>query len=180
MKKPITTESKKESQEMQRRDFLKIPGLTVGLLFGSMMLPPWVAVALSATSEMPLELEGHVQLGVGRFTLPMPAFIIRKMVRSGVKKAEIKAGRFSPMKRRIHHWVVKKLPEKQAPISAAQIAADLGYDLNTVAGIVDELEAEKTFLYRHNAEAINWAYPVTVESTPHHITFGSGESVYAA
>ena len=28
--------------------------------------------------------------------------------------------------------------------------------------------------------AVTWAYPVTVDQTPHHLTFNTGEKIYAA
>jgi hypothetical protein len=37
-----------------------------------------------------------------------------------------------------------------------------------------------TFVFRNGQGAVVWAYPVTVERTPHHLVFGSGEQVYAA
>jgi len=37
-----------------------------------------------------------------------------------------------------------------------------------------------TFLYRNVAGNVVWAYPVTVEQTPHRVIFNTGESIYAA
>ena len=171
---------RKNGRGMKRREFFKIPSLTVGLLFGSLYLPPWLTVAYSATRDIPLKLGGHVLSGIRRFTLPLPAFIIKKIVKSGIEKANKKVKQFSPLKRDIHHWVVKELPRRQTPITVQEIATQFKEKVDTVAGIVDELEAEKTFLHRHNSEGINWAYPVTLAQTPHHVTFSSGETVYAA
>ena len=37
-----------------------------------------------------------------------------------------------------------------------------------------------TFLFRDNHGRVVWAYPVTVEKTPHHVRFDTGEELYAA
>jgi hypothetical protein len=37
-----------------------------------------------------------------------------------------------------------------------------------------------TFLFRNEQGAVAWAYPVTVDRTPHYVTFSTGEQVYAA
>ena len=44
----------------------------------------------------------------------------------------------------------------------------------------DDLEKHLTFLFRNAAGAVTWAYPVTVEQTPHRIVLSSGEQLYAA
>jgi hypothetical protein len=49
-----------------------------------------------------------------------------------------------------------------------------------VNAILDELEKHMTFLFRDEQGAVAWAYPVTVDRTPHHVTFDTGEQVYAA
>ena len=37
-----------------------------------------------------------------------------------------------------------------------------------------------TFLFRNPLGEVTWAYPVTVDTTPHPITFSSGEKLYGA
>jgi len=37
-----------------------------------------------------------------------------------------------------------------------------------------------TYLYRNARGEVTWAYPVTVDHTPHRVTFSSGEQIYAA
>jgi hypothetical protein len=37
-----------------------------------------------------------------------------------------------------------------------------------------------TFLYRGDGRNVDWAYPVTVEQTPHRVTFDNGERFFAA
>jgi hypothetical protein len=60
------------------------------------------------------------------------------------------------------------------------IAADLGIPLAQTTTLLDDLEKRLTFLYRNPQGAVTWAYPVTVEPTPHCVAYGSGDSGYAA
>lgn len=84
------------------------------------------------------------------------------------------------MKKQIHHWVVKEFPSRKEPISLSDIADRFKQDLKTVETIITELENDKTFLYRNRSKGINWAYPVTLDTTPHEVSFSSGETVHAA
>jgi hypothetical protein len=42
------------------------------------------------------------------------------------------------------------------------------------------MDKHMTFVCRNAQGAVVWAYPVTVERTPHHVTFSTGERLYAA
>jgi len=46
--------------------------------------------------------------------------------------------------------------------------------------ILEDLERHMTFLFRNDDGAVIWAYPVTVDRTPHHVKLSTGEQVYAA
>ncbi len=165
---------------MKRREFIKIPVLNAGILFGSAFLPPWTKTAFSATENLSLNLEGSVRVGISGITFPIPSFIIKKIVSSGIKEARKKVSRFSDLKRQIHHWVVKEIPGRKTPVLLPEIAEHFDQDITTIESIVQELEDEKTFLFRNRSEGINWAYPVTLDSTPHTVTFSSGETVNSA
>ncbi len=56
----------------------------------------------------------------------------------------------------------------------------IGWALAQVITILDDLEQHLTFLVRNEAGDVAWAYPLTVEATPHAITFNSGQRLYAA
>jgi hypothetical protein len=60
------------------------------------------------------------------------------------------------------------------------IAERLHLSVERVNVILDELEKHMTFVFRNGQGAVAWAYPVTVDRTPHRITFSTGEQVYAA
>ena len=81
---------------------------------------------------------------------------------------------------RIRDFVVREMPRFAKPIPPETIAQSLNMKLGQVVSILDELEKNLTFLFRNEAGAVTWAYPVTVEQTPHRITFNTGEQIYAA
>jgi hypothetical protein len=82
--------------------------------------------------------------------------------------------------RRVHHFVVRELPGFGRPMGPDYVARELGMETDQVAAIMDELEQRKLFLFRPGGRDVVWAYPVTVEPTPHRVTFSSGESIFAA
>ena len=49
-----------------------------------------------------------------------------------------------------------------------------------VAVILDDLERHMVFLYRNDRGEVEWAYPATAASTPHHTVFSTGERLDAA
>ncbi len=85
---------------------------------------------------------------------------------------------------RAHHlvrnFVVRELPSVGAPIEEAIIARELGLPVSQVKDILEDLERNLFFLVRNELGAVSWAYPVTVEQTPHHMTFSTGERLYGA
>lgn len=70
-------------------------------------------------------------------------------------------------------------PRREA-LSPDLIASDLGLPLEQAVLILSDLEKHMTFLFRNRQGEVTWAYPVTVERTPHHLTFSTGEQEYAA
>ena len=68
----------------------------------------------------------------------------------------------------------------KAPVTADQIAGELGMPDSQIIEIIDKLENLKTFIYRSDGKGINWAYPITLENTGFRMTASSGEQFYAA
>jgi len=81
---------------------------------------------------------------------------------------------------RVRYYVVRQLPLLGQAIPPAMIAAALSLSTPEVIAILDDLEEHLTFLFRNTAGEVAWAYPVTVEQTPHQIRFSSGERLYGA
>ena len=81
---------------------------------------------------------------------------------------------------RVREHVVLELPKVNAPISPQEIAESLDLPVDRVIVLLNDLEKHMTFLYRNGEGAVTWAYPVTVDQTPHSVDFSSGEQIYAA
>ena len=80
----------------------------------------------------------------------------------------------------VRYYVVRELPGSGRAIRPERIAVDLGLSLVQVISILDDLEQNLTFLFRDEAGSVDWAYPVTIQQTPHTIHFSSGERLYGA
>jgi hypothetical protein len=80
----------------------------------------------------------------------------------------------------IRYLAVKELVYRQKPIEPEFIAKELNMQLEQVNAILEDLERRLFFLVRNERGAVAWAYPVTVETTPHKLIFSSGERLYAA
>lgn len=120
-------------------------------------------------------MDNSLLLGLWRYTLPIPRAIWQKQVR-GDTKLDFMSGEHH----RVRNWVVQELARVGAPLSPEFIAQELNLPLSQVIQILDDLERHMTFLFRNEAGAVAWAYPVTVERTPHRVTFSTGEQIYAA
>jgi hypothetical protein len=80
---------------------------------------------------------------------------------------------------RVRDFVVLELPRAGAPLAPQAIAEALDLPIDRVGSILDELERHLTFLFRNERGEVSWAYPVTVDETPHRAVFSSGEEAYS-
>lgn len=80
----------------------------------------------------------------------------------------------------VRYFVVKELPRYGKPMPAEFISRNLQLPITQVNGILDDLEKSLFFLVRNDSGAVSWAFPVTVEKTPHHLRFSTGERLDAA
>jgi|SRR6266446_4717550 len=80
----------------------------------------------------------------------------------------------------VRYFVVEELPRFGKPIPPDLISERLRIDLENVNRILDDLEKHLFFLVRNDSGEVSWAFPLTVEQTPHQLTFSTGEKVYAA
>lgn len=80
----------------------------------------------------------------------------------------------------VRYFVVRELPVAGQPISAESIAGQVHLPVDRVSEILDDLERNLTFLFRNSHGEVSWAYPVTVDPTPHELIFSTGERLFAA
>ena len=81
---------------------------------------------------------------------------------------------------RVRYCVVRELPRTGKPLSKEYIATKTDLSADQVSEILDDLERHLMYLYRNNLEMVAWAYPMTVDQTPHKLTFSTGERLYGA
>ena len=117
-------------------------------------------------------------LGLGRTMLPIPRPIWQRDVdQRGRGHAP---GFMTEEHHRVRDFAVLELPRAGVPLPPELIAERLNLAVDRVNVILDELEKNLTFVVRNEQGAVTWAYPVTVDRTPHRVTFSTGEQVYAA
>lgn len=81
---------------------------------------------------------------------------------------------------RVRRMAVTDLARRGRPLEPEYFARQLNLDPLRVVEILGELERKLFFLVRNADGAVSWAYPVTVDRTPHKLTFSTGERLYGA
>ena len=125
-------------------------------------------------------MKNKLMMGLWRYILHVPSFLWEKQIGMATIKFEKEHSFMTRAHRRVHHFVVRELPRLGRPIGPGYIAKNLNLSFDQVNTILNDLETHMTFLFRNEHREVVWAYPVTVEKTPHHVTFQTGETLYAA
>jgi len=125
-------------------------------------------------------MDGKVRIGFWRHMLPVPASLLEKRAEKGGRKIREELAFMTGDHRRVHHFIVREMPSFGRPMDPKLIAGGVDLTEERVTTILQELEERKLFLFRNDEGAVVWAYPVTVEETPHRLTFSTGEKIYAA
>ncbi len=127
-------------------------------------------------------MKNRIMLGLWKYMLSIPSALVdpeKKLLRQKMR-FEAAMGFMTTDHRRVHHLVVAELPRTGKPLSPGLISQKLSLPPDRVVRLLEDLEKHMTFLFRNKEGAVTWAYPVTVDKTPHHLTFSTGEQVYAA
>ena len=125
-------------------------------------------------------MRNKLMAGVWRYMLGVPPFLWEKQIEKAVQKVKRSTGFMSLEHRLVHHFAVREMPRVGGAVPPELVAQELALTLERATEILRDLERRLTFLYRNSEGQVIWAYPVTVEKTPHSITFHSGERLYAA
>ncbi len=120
-------------------------------------------------------MDKNLLMGVWRYLIPVPPQVWKRQVGSPSP-----LGFMTGDHQRVRNFVVLELPRTGKPLAPAAIAAALELPQENVIHILDSLERHKAFLFRNESGEVTWAYPVTVDRTPHLLTFHTGEQIYAA
>ena len=121
-------------------------------------------------------MDKNMLLGLWRLMLPIPPAIWKKRGEGGGDPLEF----MTEAHRRVRNFSVLELTRSGQPLTPGRIAQELQLPQARVEEILVELERHKTFLFRNAEGAVTWAYPVTVDPTPHRLRLSTGEQVYAA
>ncbi len=119
-------------------------------------------------------------LGASRHALPLPGFLWKRAIRAAARKTAASLNFMTDRHHVVRNYVVSELPRAGAPLAPEAIAKNLDIPVAEVVGILEELERRMTFLVRNEQGAVVWAYPVTVDETPHEVRFDSGERLFSA
>lgn len=125
-------------------------------------------------------MKDKLMLGLWRYMLKVPPFLWEKQISKAKKKFEAENSFMTKEHGLVHHFVVRELTYIGKPLLPEFIANKLNLSISRVKVILDDLEKRLTFLFRNKRGEVVWAYPVTVDKTPHHLTFSTGERLYAA
>jgi hypothetical protein len=121
-----------------------------------------------------------VRLGRGNQFIEIPQHAWEEHVSESAMHTKEKLGFMSPVHHRVRYFVVDALVRSGEALPPEQISQELELPLDQTCSILDDLEKNLFFLFRNEEGAVLWAYPVTVERTPHRLTFDSGERLYGA
>ena len=125
-------------------------------------------------------MNNNLLLGLLRCVLPVPRPLWQMQVSRNARHLDAGLHFMSAEHHLIRNFVVRELPRVGKPLSPEFIAQNLNLPIAQVKNILDDLEKHMTFLFRNEQGAVIWAYPVTVDRTPHHVALSTGEQVYAA
>jgi hypothetical protein len=120
-------------------------------------------------------MSDRLLLGVGPRMIPIPRIVWQRLIKANARKTGARLGFMSADHHRVRDFVVTELPRRAAPLPPGLIAEKLGLAADRVSAILDELEKHLTFLVRNAQGAVTWAFPVTVDETPHQAAFTTGE-----
>jgi hypothetical protein len=125
-------------------------------------------------------MKDKLLLGLWRTLVGLPRPLWQGQVHREAQRAAASLDFMSADHHRVRDFVVRELPRVGQSLSPQFVSRSLDLPLDRVNAILDELERNMTFLFRGDGQAVTWAYPATVDRTPHHVTFSTGEEIYAA
>jgi hypothetical protein len=125
-------------------------------------------------------MKNKLLVGLLQDIVELPPSVWEEQVSERLDKFESEHKFITEEHRLIHHFVVRELPRTGKPLPPEVIVDRLRLSIDRVNSILEELEKNMTFLVRNRDGEIIWAFPVTIEKTPHPVTFNTGEKLYAA
>lgn len=125
-------------------------------------------------------MEEKIILGRDREILEIPQATWKQELAQIPQHSQTRLNFMTDTHHQIRYFVVKEMVIRQKPIEPELISEKLSIPLERVNFLLEELERKLFFLVRNEQGAVAWAYPITVEVTPHKLSFASGERLYGA
>ena len=125
-------------------------------------------------------MEAKILLGRDREILEIPQATWKQELAQIPQHSQTRLNFMTHTHHQIRYFVVKEMVIRQKPIEPELISEKLSIPLERVNFLQEELERKLFFLVRNEQGAVAWAYPITVETTPHKLSFASGERLYGA
>ena len=125
-------------------------------------------------------MKEHVLLSAGQLFTEIPREKWEQRVAQAPKDIAKTLNFMTDAHHLIRNFVVRELPSFGKPLSPELISEGLDLSISSTVEILDELEKNLFFLVRNEQGEVTWAFPVTVDKTPHHMTFSTGKRLNAA
>lgn len=125
-------------------------------------------------------MENALVVRLGRSGVRVPGVLWQRIAAGQARRSASGIGWMRPEHHRVRDFTFTEIVRTGRALSPAQIAAGTGLDAGRAASVIDDLERGKTFLFRSDGVNVDWAYPAAAATTPHHVRFTSGETLYAA
>ena len=125
-------------------------------------------------------MEQNILLGQGQKILEIPQATWKSHLTQIPQHSQARLSFMTAAHHQIRYFVVKEMANTQKPIEPEFISDQLNMPIERVKSILEDLERKLFFLVRNEQGAVAWAYPITVEPTPHKLSFASGECLYGA
>ncbi len=125
-------------------------------------------------------MEDKILLGRNSQMQEIPTVMWRQHLTAIPQHGQTRLSFMTDLHHQIRYFVVRELVNRQTPVEVEIISEALHIAPDKVNEILEELERKLFFLVRNKQGAVAWAYPITVEATPHRLEFNSGEKLYAA
>jgi hypothetical protein len=111
--------------------------------------------------------------------IPVPGFVWRTAIRAAAKDARKSLRFMTEDHHRVRDFCVVELARTGTPLSPSKISEELGLDAALVDTILASLEKRFLYVYRSRGIDVTWAYPVTVDETPHLAKLGGGNQAFS-
>lgn len=125
-------------------------------------------------------MEEKILIGRDREILEIPQATWKQELAQIPQHSQTRLNFMTNTHHQIRNFVVKEMAIRQKPIEPKLISEKLSIPFQQVNFLLEELERKLFFLVRNEQGAVAWAYPITVETTPHKLSFASGERLYGA